>query len=587
MKKKETLHIYTRVSTRIQEDDGTSLDTQRDLGIKKSEELKMDYELWNEGSASSHHEELLNRPKLMELLDAIENGLVKHLFVFNNDRLSRNEITQQTIKIALQRNDVVLYTKDGQFDLANPTDKLFKTVLDGIASYDNALRADRSRLGKIEKVKQGYWFGGAPPFGYQIVDKKLELLAKESQWVKKIYSWYYDGKSVMWIKTQLDTNGVVARRGGLFSIGSIDALLQNTHHKGIYEWTDKKSGETIACSCPAIVNETVWRGVQDRRKKVFARKSQNNTTKKFYLLRNLLVCDECGSQMSGRIYEPAKNNLYFCPSKQRNWKNGAISEDKKWKRGKVGEHGCTMVRSLNIPITDGFVWNLVLDTVSNSSILRERTKDEVMHAKFRSDKENEKLLRNQKTKDKRLKKQLKLVQSSIAEVETKKLLNEYDDADICAEIKSNLFAELKKVKDEIEQTRITIKEIGNQKKWLDWIEKYADDLRLKNDLSKEDKKVYLDSLIERIGVRLDKETNDHHLTINFQMGLVGDRIEYADTNDKSAGYTVVEGDKGAEMVISDEQVQRIHKSARFAKKKAVGSLLHQVTIDLHNSVTAE
>ena len=35
----ETLHIYTRVSTRIQED-GTSLDTQRDLGKKKAKESK-------------------------------------------------------------------------------------------------------------------------------------------------------------------------------------------------------------------------------------------------------------------------------------------------------------------------------------------------------------------------------------------------------------------------------------------------------------------------------------------------------------------------------------------------------------------
>ena len=36
------------------------------------------------------------------------------------------------------------------------------------------------------------------------------------------------------------------------------------------------------------------------------------------------------------------------------------------------------------------------------------------------------------------------------------------------------------------------------------------------------------------------------------MGLVDDRIEYAETNDKSAGYTVVEGDKDRDMVISNE-----------------------------------
>ena len=141
---KETLHIYCRVSTKVQEE-GASLDVQRDEGKKKAKDLGMKAKVWNEGAASSHHEDLLNRPKLMELMNEIENGSAKHLFVFNNDRLSRNDITQQTIKLALQRSDAILYTKDGQFDLSNPSDRLFKTILDGIASYDNALRAERSR----------------------------------------------------------------------------------------------------------------------------------------------------------------------------------------------------------------------------------------------------------------------------------------------------------------------------------------------------------------------------------------------------------------------------------------------------------
>ena len=130
--------------------------------------------------------------------------------------------------------------------------------------------------------------------------------------------------------------------------------------------------------------------------------------------------------------------------------------------------------------------------------------------------------------------------------------------------KSNLVSELKKVKDDIEQTRITIKELGNQKKWLDWVEKYGDQLRLKNGMSEEDKKEYLHGLVERIGVRLDKETNDHHLTINFQMGLVGERIEYVDQGHKSDGYEVIEGDKGADVMISYEQVQKTHKDRRIS-----------------------
>ena len=393
----ETLHIYTRVSTRVQDDDGTSLDTQKELGIAKSNELGMNHKVWNEGAASSHHEDLLNRPVLVQLLGEIEGGSIKHLFVYNNDRLSRNEDTQYTVKYALRKNDVVLYTKDGRFDLNNPQDKLFKSLLDGIAEYDNAIRAERSRLGKINKVRRNEWFGGPPPFGYEIVDKKLSPHPEESKWVKKMFRWFYDGNSIVWIKSQLDKEGVVARRGKLFTTGSINVLLQNKHHIGHYDFTDKKSGETITCSCPPIVDETVWNQVQQRREQIFARKGQNNRTKRFYLLRNLMFCGECGSQMSGRI---------------------------------------------------------------------------------------------------------------------------------------------------------------------DWIDKYADRVGAVEDFTKEEKKEYLEGVLNRIEVWLDAETNDHHLDITFKMGLVGDGIEYQDDDDKGAGYTVVEGATDASIVIPYAETQDRHKDAR-------------------------
>lgn len=558
---KETLHIYTRVSTRVQDDEGTSLDTQKELGIRKSKDLKMKSKVWNEGAASSHHEDLLNRPVLVQLLQEIEQGNIKHLFVFNNDRLSRNEDTQFVIKSALKKNDVVLYTKDGQFDLNNPQDKLFKSLLDSVAEYDNALRAERSRLGKLNKVRQGFWYGAPPPYGYEIVKGKLKPHSVESKWVKKMFRWFYDGKSIAWIKSQLDKEGVIARRGKLFNTGSINVLLQNTHHIGRYTWTDKKSGETIECSCPAIVDETVWNEVQRRREKIYARKGQNNRTKRFYLLRNLMFCGECGSQMSGRIHDARNEKIYFCPNKTRNWVKGAIPKDKKWKRGKVGNHGCDMTRSLNIPITDQFVWDLVRDTVANSSTLKEGFKDEVLKSKFAGDAENERELKNLKTKSNRLKKDLQQIQSSIADVETNNLLKKYDD-EVYAKIKSNLDAELKSKKDEVEQTRLRIKELGNQKRWLDWVGKYADKVGAMDDFSNEDKKEYLDGILERIEVSLDKETNDHHLDLTFSMGLVGDGIEYQDPKNKSAGYEVIEGAKDASLVIPYAETQNRHKDAR-------------------------
>ena len=433
--------------------------------------------------------------------------------------------------------------------------------LDGIAEYDNAVRAERSRLGKLAQVKKGFWYGAPPPYGYKLVDKKLTIHPEESKWVKEIFKWCLSGKSNIWIKSQLDKKGVLARRGGLFSEGSINALTRNTHYIGNYNWTDKKSGETVFCQCPAIVDETVWNEVQEKRKQIAARKGQNNRTKRFYLLRNLMHCGDCGSQMSGRIKESKNERHYYCPSKSRDWKKGAIPQDQKWKRGKVGNHGCTMTRSLNIPITDKFVWDLVVDTVSNSSTLKEGFKNEVLKSKYAGDEENATQLRNQKIKTDRLMKEIKQVQSSIGDVETNNLLKKYDEV-VYARIASNLDDELKSKKDELEQTRLKTKELGNQKKWLDWVAKYADRVIGLNELKENDRQEYLEGVLDRIEVRLNTETNDHHLKIKFKMGLVGDGIEYADPKIKSKGYTVVEGDTDAELVLPYAQTQQMHKDAR-------------------------
>ena len=562
---KDTLHIYCRVSTRVQEE-GESLDTQIELGKKKAKELGMKHKIWNEGAASSKYEDFENRPVLQELIGQIGNGVVKHLYVFNNDRLSRNEDTQYTIRYALTRNGVFLYTPAGQFDLSTPQDKLLKGMLDGIAQYENTLRTERSRLGRIAKSKQNFYRGGQLPYGWMSVDKQLIPHPEESKWVKRIFKWKYDGKSTQWIKGQLDSKGVVARRGGLFSTGSIDRMLEATHHKGYYSWTDKKSGETIECSCDPIVDETIWNALAEKRKQYLRRKQQKNRTKKFYLMRDFMVCGHCGSNIRGHQHSIRRSQTYYCPKKMRDWKKGPIPDKDKWARGKVGEKGCEMNRSLNIPIAEKHIWDVVMDVVSRSSLLKQVFKDDVLQTKFKGDKETETLLKKEREKSSRLKKELKQVQSSLAEVETNKLLNKHDPV-VYKQIKANLDAEMQKKKDQIEQTRIRIKNLGDKKSWLDWIDKYGDDLTLKKDLRKEDKKEYLEGLLDRIEVRLDKKTNNHTLKVFFRLGLVGDGIEYVDPKRRSAGYKVLEGKNDTSVIISHEETKRIQQEARIAGRK--------------------
>ena len=169
-----------------------------------------------------------------------------------------------------------------------------------------------------------------------------------------------------------------------------------------------------------------------------------------------MYCEECGSQMSGRIHEKRNERLYFCPNKTRNWKVSKPNSNQRYKRGKVDGYGCNMNKSLNIPITDEFVWNSVQKTVKQSSILKEGFKNEVLNQKFSSDDEIKQELKNLKVKSNRLKSELTQVQTSIANVETNNMLKKYDEV-VYKKMSENLGQELEKKKDEIEQTRIRIK----------------------------------------------------------------------------------------------------------------------------------
>jgi hypothetical protein len=249
------------------------------------------------------------------------------------------------------------------------------------------------------------------------------------------------------------------------------------------------------------------------------------------------------------------------------WKKGPIADKDKWKRGKVGDKGCSMNRSLNIPITDLEVWELVMDVVTNSAILKEGFKEEVLQSKFKGEEENQRLLRNEKKRTDRLMKELQQVQSGMADVETNKLLNKHDPA-VYSKIMVKLDAELQNKKKQLDQARIRTKELSNQKSWLDWIGKYGEKLTLESEMPKEDKKEYLQGLLDRIEVELDKDTNDHTLKVFFRLGLVGDGIEYVSEGSKKDGYKVIEGRSDRSVVISRKnQLDRVKsRSSSLAER---------------------
>lgn len=515
----ETLHIYTRVSTLRQKEEGSSLETQLALGTKRSKELGYKVEHWNEGDASSHHENIADRPKLARLFAEIEAGNVKHLWVYDQSRLSRNDQVASLIRYACQKNGVTLYTNEGTYNLSNSNDLLIKQVLDAMAGHENAVRMERTRFGKLNKVKLGQWHGGAATYGYSIENKKLVIRDSEARWVKRIFKEVIKKTSTAKIKKLLDDHGVLPRRRGLWTFGSIIAVIENTHYDGFYQFKDKKSGETVKVECPRIVDNLTWVTAQQVRAESAKRQLQKNaTTKHFYLLRDFMYCAHCRRPLSGRRTNQGVS-IYYCANKEREWaKNGGSATP--WQRGK----SCGFTRSMNIEQTDKIVWDFIKSVHKNSHRLKEEVKNRVLKAHG--------LVVLSAEQTAKLEKVLKKLQGdhakfseSLANLEVNHVLKKVSDSTYKIMVKK-LNEELAKLDERIARGRAEMVGASEARKWVDWLSEFGSEVDKLDQLSDQGKYDYLQGLIKRVDVRCREAEKEHELTVHMQLPIISDAIKY-------------------------------------------------------------
>ena len=533
----KTLHIYTRVSTVVQADEGMSLDFQAEIGVKRAKDLGFKHVLWNEGGKSSNHEGIDKRPVLSQVYSKILSGEIKHLFVFDQSRLSRNDDVSSAFRVACNRHGVTLYTKDGKYDLSNSTDQFMKKIMDAVAELDNAQRAERSRLGKLARVKQGHWLGGPPPFGYSVEKKHLVVNKEEAEWVKRIFTEYANQTPTIDIKVLLDSNGVKPRRGGKgWAIGSIQALLRNTHYLGFWEYNDKRSGESVQVECPRILPSALWKKVEATKTRNKAKRASENPQKHFYMLTGVIRCAHCGKLMSGETRSNVGKQVYYCPKKLRDWVKTKIADEDKWKRGRA----CQMTRSLNLPETDEVVWNAVIDVMSKSVILKEQVKSKTFE-EFGKARLDDSQMNAAKLKIKALQKQITKLNEALALVETNRILERLS-AEQYPLIKANITDERTSLEAQVEQLQDEIDGVARHQKWVDWVGAYKSQIASQKKFTPQQKRSLLEGMLAGVDVRL-LDTKTHQLTINFQLPIVNDSMEYKTKGKKSGPYVVHEGDR--------------------------------------------
>ncbi len=154
--------------------------------------------------------------------------------------------------------------------------------------------SERVRSAMRRKAVKGEVLG-RPPYGYRVGPRRrLELVPEEAVVVRYIFRLYLqEGMGIRKIAGQLNSEGILTRRGGRWSMVTIRDLLRNRVYLGTYT----RFGVKVPGSHPALVSPEDFRRVQERLQSRSSASHERKVTP--FLLSGLAYCARCGNRMIG------------------------------------------------------------------------------------------------------------------------------------------------------------------------------------------------------------------------------------------------------------------------------------------------
>ena len=271
---------------------------------------------------------------------------------------------------------------------------------------------------------------------------------------------------------------------------------------------DKESGVTIKpdpSNVPPLVDKKLFYDVQKR----MDMEGHNSNQKIDYLLRDVISCP-CGTPMNCKGSNSGKNiPLYRCRNQERTYQ----------KRKKVCDD-CIPMRSIKMKPVDEFVWNTLLNTLNQSSLIKESVKKEILGKKSTYGKRS-------------IKNSLKKLNEERSNLDTMRL--ELEKEYYSGKMDKNRFDVLiqsvnqreNDLNTEITTKQVELDSINKKDKWLDWIDVHLSSVdRINKITDLKERKIVIQNYVERIGLEWDEINKQHTLKISFKLPLVNDGINY-------------------------------------------------------------
>ncbi len=248
--------IYTRVSSKEQAEENTSLDSQKRYCEEYAQRRNMSIDAYFGGTYESAKQD--ERKEFKKMLEYVNrNKKVDTILVYSYDRFSRSGSNATYLSEQLQNKGVKILAVSQDIDVSSSSGRFQRNMILMFSQFDNEQRKDKSVKGMIENLRQGYWIS-ATPFGYINLCKKGKArthryeITEQGKLLKKGFELKAQGKL-----NNLEIVAHLNRLGCKVNYKSFVRILSNPFYCG-YVVHKSIAGEIYPGKHPALVSETLF-----------------------------------------------------------------------------------------------------------------------------------------------------------------------------------------------------------------------------------------------------------------------------------------------------------------------------------------
>lgn len=313
--------MYLRKS---REDRDSPADEPIEITLQRHEKTLLAYSKENHISISDIKKEVVSgeslskRPKMLEMLEEIEDGLYNAVLVMDIDRLTRGGMLDQGIILnTLKDNNVKIITLDKVYDLNDDLDEDMVDFSAFFARKELKMIKKRLNRGRMKSVEEGSYIGGCPPYGYNYnkLTQQLEVNDSEAEIVRLIFDMYVNqDMGDMKIATLMRERNIKTKHNKTWDKTTVRKIITNPIYIGKTRWGKSSSKLPLKeydGKHDSIIDGALYIKAQELTKNRYIPRVKNS-----YVERNplsgLIKCT-CGRTMSLRTAKDKPDSMR-CPT---------------------------------------------------------------------------------------------------------------------------------------------------------------------------------------------------------------------------------------------------------------------------------